>query len=270
MRIVDLGRGVPLVVVPGIQGRWEWQKPGIDALAERCRVVTFSLCDEPTCGGTFDEQTGFECYVEQVREAIDRAGLEKAAICGVSYGGLIAAAFAARHPQRTEALVLVSALPPSWTPDARARFYLRAPWLLAPVFWLRAPFTMYPEIAAAMPRLAERLRVGVTHGWRVLTNPTTPTRMARRVRLIERLTFAGQLKDLRMPTLVVTGDAVLDRVVPVRLTREYQRHFPHARVVTLERSGHIGIVTRPRELAQVIASFLEEHGEAQAGRRRIG
>ena len=43
MNIVDLGSGVPVVMVPGIQGRWEWMKPAVDALAERCRVVTFSL-----------------------------------------------------------------------------------------------------------------------------------------------------------------------------------------------------------------------------------
>ena len=59
MTIVDTGSGPPVVVIPGIQGRWEWMKPGIDALAGRCRTVTFSLCDEPTCGATFDEAAGY-------------------------------------------------------------------------------------------------------------------------------------------------------------------------------------------------------------------
>ena len=35
MNIVDRGSGVPVVVIPGIQGRWEWMKPGVDALARR-------------------------------------------------------------------------------------------------------------------------------------------------------------------------------------------------------------------------------------------
>ena len=100
MKLVDLGTGLPVVVIPGIQGRWEWMKPGIRALATRCRVITFSLADEPTCGGRFDERAGFACYVDQVREAMDQAGVERAAVCGVSYGGLVAAAFAARHPDR--------------------------------------------------------------------------------------------------------------------------------------------------------------------------
>src|SRR5687768_133092 len=50
-------------------------KPGIEALATRCRVITFSLADEPTCRAAFEEATGFDCYVEQVREALNAAGL---------------------------------------------------------------------------------------------------------------------------------------------------------------------------------------------------
>src|SRR5688572_2462433 len=124
MKIVDRGGGTPVVVIPGIQGRWEWMAPAIDALAQRCRVITFSLADEPSCGGRFEARRGFWCYVEQVREALDTAGVKQAAICGVSYGGLIAAAFAERYPDRTSSLVLVSALAPSWKPDARVKFYL--------------------------------------------------------------------------------------------------------------------------------------------------
>src|SRR6476660_7577852 len=136
MRLFDSGSGTPLVVVPGIQGRWEWMRPGIDALAASCRVVTFSLCDEPCSEARFDEPTGFACYVDQIREALDQVKLERAAICGVSYGGLIAAAFAARYPSRVSALVLASALPPSWTPNRRVLAYMRTPRLLAPLFFL--------------------------------------------------------------------------------------------------------------------------------------
>ena len=41
------GRGLPLLVIPGIQGRWEWMRPGIRALATRFRVTTYSLAGEP-------------------------------------------------------------------------------------------------------------------------------------------------------------------------------------------------------------------------------
>ena len=128
MKIVDRGGGTPIVVIPGAQGRWEWMKPAIDALAQRCRVITFSLADEPSAAARFDPQRGFWCYVDQVGATRSmRKGVDRAAICGVSYGGLIAAVFAARYPDRASSLVLVSALPPSWTPDRRVQFFLQAP-----------------------------------------------------------------------------------------------------------------------------------------------
>ena len=80
MKIIDRGGGTPIVVIPGVQGRWEWMKPAIDALSRRCRVITFSLADEPSCGGGFDEARGFDCYVEQVRDALDSAGIAAAAM----------------------------------------------------------------------------------------------------------------------------------------------------------------------------------------------
>jgi pimeloyl-ACP methyl ester carboxylesterase len=267
VKIVDTGTGPPVVVIPGIQGRWEWMKPGIDALATRCRVVTYSLSDEPSCGGRFDETTGFDCYVEQVREAIDQAGIERATICGVSYGGLVACAFAARYPERTRGLVLVSALPPSWTPDARVRFYLHAPRLLMPVFMV-ASLRMYREIASAHPGLWSGVREAARHGWNVLTHMFSPSRMARRVHLLARTDLAGMAPP-SVSALVITGDSTLDRVVPVSATREYLQWLPHARMATVERTGHLGFITRPQIFADLVAPFAADAGETES-RRRIG
>ena len=265
MRLVDVGTGPAVVVIPGVQGRWEWMKPAIDALASACRVVTFSLADEPSCGAAFDERRGFDCYVEQVQAAMDQAGIDRAAICGVSYGGLVAAAFAARRPERTSALVLVSALPPSWVPDRRVRFYLGAPRLLMPLFMV-ASLRMYPEIAAAHDGRLPALRAAARHGWRVLTHMFDPVRMARRVRLLARADLAG-LGGVQAPTLIVTGEGALDRVVPVGATREYLRLLPQARAATVERTGHLGLITRPDAFAAIVAPFVAAGAE---GRRRVG
>jgi pimeloyl-ACP methyl ester carboxylesterase len=242
-------------------------KPGIGALAATCRVITFSLADEPTCRGTFDAATGFDCYVEQVGEALNVAGVERATICGVSYGGLIAAAFAARHPERTNGLVLVSALPPSWSPDARVRFYLRAPRTLMPMFML-ASLRMYREIAAARPGLLPGVREAARHGGNVLRHMFSPGRMARRVHL---LAGAGRLdlSNIGVPTLVLTGDPELDLVVPVRATREYLKLIPHARIERVERTGHLGLITRPDIFSGLVAPFVADADRGEARRRVV-
>ena len=262
MKIVDRGSGTPVVLVPGVQGRWEWMLPTVDALARRCRVVTFSLADEPSCGGRFDEATGFRCYVDQILGALDAVGVRRAAICGVSYGGLIAAAFAASHPDRVSSLILVSALSPSWTPDARVRIFVSAPRLLTPLF-MAASLRTYPEIAAANRGFVRGLGPALGHAWRVLTHMFSPGRMARRVRLFERIELRPELARVGAPALVLTGEGSLDRVVPVAATREYLQMWPHASVATLARTGHLGLVTRPDEFARLVVDFAENETDSE-------
>ena len=262
MNIIDRGTGVPVIVIPGVQGRWEWMKPAIEALGRQGRVITFSLADEPSANARFDEHAGFWNYVEQVREALDESGIERAAICGVSYGGLIAGAFAARYPGRVSALILVSALPPSWRPDARVSFYLRFPWLLTPLFCLGS-VRLYSEIAAANDTWWSGITAACGAGINVLRHMFHPGRMARRVHLLSsELAPSGaegrieaEFARVKVPTLVVTGEDSLERVVPPSVTRQYLTIWPHARVETLARTGHLGLITRPNEFAALVSRF---------------
>jgi len=262
MNIIDRGSGEPIVVIPGIQGRWEWMKPGIDALARRARVVTFSLADEPSSGADFDDSAGFWNYVDQVRKVLEQAGIDKAAICGVSYGGLIAAAFAARFPGRTTSLILVSALPPSWRPDARVLFFLRSPWLLSPLFCLGS-VRLYREIATARDTWWSGVTSSCRTGINVLRHMLHPGRMARRVHLLSSVFGPGridaELAHVKVPTMIVTGEESLERVVSPRITREYLALWPHARAETLPRTGHLGMITRPEEFAALVSGFVSAH-----------
>ncbi len=162
------------MLIPGLQGRWEWMRPTVDALAKHHRVITFSLCDERTSPFPCDPAKAFDNYIEQVELALDRAGVEQAIIAGVSYGGLIAGEFAARRPQRVSGLVLASALHKTWRPDRRQQRFLRSPRLMSPLFVVTAPGRMNPEVAAAIPRMGDRWRFKASQGARVALAPASP------------------------------------------------------------------------------------------------
>jgi len=261
--VIDVGRGEPVILIPGLQGRWEWMRPTVERLAERYRVLAYSLCDERTSDFPWDETLGFGNYVRQVGEVLDRAGLQQATLIGVSYGGLIATEFAARHCDRVSRLVLASSLPTDWTPDRRARFYMRAPRLLSPVFVMSSPLRLQPEVRAAFPGLTRRLRFLVEHGIRVTLAPLSPPRMARRIRWVESYAFADP-SEVRVPVLVVTGEPGLDRVVPVEVSRRHLARLRTAHHVILPRTGHLGIVTRPEQFRDVVDRFMTSNQEAHA------
>jgi 3-oxoadipate enol-lactonase len=257
--MVDLGKGTPVVLIPGLQGRWEWMRPTVDALARHHRVITFSLCDEPTSGFPCDPAKGFSNFIEQADQALERSGLTRAVIIGVSYGGLIASEFAARRPQRVSRLVLASALHRTWQPDRLQQRCLNAPRLMSPVFVATSPSRLRPEISAALAGVKARLRFSVQQAVRAVLSPTTPTRMARRIAWARSHQFANP-HSVKAPTLVVTGEPGLDRVMPVDVTRRYLEDIDSARHVVLEHTGHLGSMTRPEAFAGVVRSFMESDG----------
>ena len=87
--------------------------------------------------------------------------------------------------------------------------------------------------------------------------------------MLEGLDLEREAIPLRLPTLVITGEPGLDRVVPVQLTRDYLRIWPHARAATIARTGHLGVITRPGEFADLVAGCAEPAASRDTQRRRI-
>ena len=231
-------------------------RPTVEALAKHHRVITFSLCDERTSPFPCEPAKAFDNYIEQVELALDRAGVEQAIIAGVSYGGLIAGEFAARRPRRVSGLVLASALHKTWRPDRRQQRFLRSPRLMSPLFVVTAPGRMNPEVAAAIPRMGDRWRFKASQGARVAFAPASPWKMARRVAWATEHQYADP-HSVKPPTLVVTGEPALDRIVPVDVTRRYLDDFDSAQHVVLKHTGHLGLVTRPDEFAGMLGRFVD-------------
>jgi pimeloyl-ACP methyl ester carboxylesterase len=258
-----LGSGPPLVLIPGIQGRWQWMRPAVRALAERFRVITFSLAPLPRD----DRVTGarlFDLQVDQVASALGAAGADRAVVCGVSYGGLIAVRFAATRSSRVAALVLASTPPASWRPDERVKRYAGAPWLSAPAFFLGAKERLTSEIAAARPDVGDRYRTMAGYLREIALHPPSPVAMSRRVRALAGCDLVSDARSIVAPTLVMTGEEELDRVVPVASTRQYLALIPGSTGFTLAGTGHIGLVTKPAAFARAIADFVGSLGSVDS------
>jgi 3-oxoadipate enol-lactonase len=240
-------------LIPGLQGRWEYMRPAVDALSASFRVITFSLAD-----GNLDD------YARQVVNVLSERGIERAAICGVSFGGLIALRFAARYPSSCDALVLASTPKPALRLRRRHQLYLRAPWIFGLLFLAETPWRLRREVRVAIPDVRARRRFAMQALRTLLSAPISLSRMAARARLIASTELAADCARITAPTLIVTGEAHLDHVVPVEASSEYQRLIPGARTAILPETGHLGSVTRPSEFAALVRAFVEGHRHAAA------
>ena len=257
MQIIDRGNGVPLVLIPGIQGRWEYMRPAVEALSRWFRVITCSLCGERGSDCEFVPDRGAENFVDQIDRVLRDRQVDRAVIAGVSFGGSIALHYAARRPNRTAALVLVSTPGPRFKPTKRHELFMRAPYLLGPILLAEIPIRVAQEIRHTY---SDR-RAGLQFAWEqvkaIVEAPLSLKRMAARARLIAE----GTARDAGLvsaPTLLVTGERGLDYVVPVEGALEYAELIRDVRWVTIERGGHLAYITRPDTFAAIVKDFVDQ------------
>jgi pimeloyl-ACP methyl ester carboxylesterase len=221
----------------------------VDALSAVFRVLTFSLDGVPA-------ETNLDGYADAAAGVMTAAKVERATICGISFGGLIAVRFAARYPAQCHALVLASTPRPRLRLRPRHEIYLRAPWIFGPIFLAETPFRLNPEIRAAIPDARARRRFSMRSLRTAIGAPISLSRMAARARMIASEDVTADCAHITAPTLIVTGERHLDHVVPVEGSSEYLRLIAGARAVVLERTGHLGSITRPDAFAALVREFV--------------
>jgi len=254
--LFDKGHGPTVVVVQPLQGRWQWMRRFLDALSWQCRVITYTLRGDFGSQGRPDPSQDFDQYVRQLEGVIDGAGIERTALCGISFGGTVAVRYAALHPDRVTHLVIASAPGPGWRANPEQATYISRPLLTLPVFVWNALRRLNLELSAAYPRPGARLAFVARAAATAVRYPALPPLMASRVRLMQTVDLAADASRIAAPTLVVTGHPTLDRVVPVESTRQYLAHIRGSRYEMMENAGHSGALTQPERLARIVGTFV--------------
>lgn len=224
----------------------------IAQLATRYRMVTYDkrghgLSDAPPGDYSLDD------HVADLAGLLDHLGIERAALCGVSIGGLIAQGFALRHPERSDRLVLC---------DTASKFGDATLWNG------RIAAIGTGGMAAIADAVMERWfspgffarKPDVLAGWRNLFLRSDAAGYMSTCATLRDADLSDQARDIACPVLVIAGSA--DKSTPVDLVRGLAEAIPGARFEVIDGAGHIPSIEQPEALAGLIANFLEEarHG----------
>jgi pimeloyl-ACP methyl ester carboxylesterase len=260
---------LPIVIVPGIQGHWEWMRPALSALRAELgdsgptgdrHVLTFSLNEED---GARDP---FEQWLAAITRLIAASGSDRVVLIGVSFGGLVAARYAACHPERVAALLLVSTPSPRMRLGRRERLLVRWPRATLPLFAVRGFFRLLPEVIAARPTWRSRLGFAASYARQIMAKPVAPRRMARWAATWQTTDLVSDCTKITAPTHVITGDPHLDRVVPVTSSLDFVSLIPGTTAARLRHTGHVGLVSRPRDFARLVGAFLHAVDDSRSRR----
>jgi len=240
------GDGEPLVLLHPVGldlTCWEAQMP---VVAPRFRVVRLDLRGHGrsavppppyTLGG----------LAADVHGLLHQLGLFPANVIGLSVGGMVAQLLALEYPQDVSALVLAdtnSTLPQEARPAMVERGETARREGMASIVdeTLRRWFTEGFLQSAVVARCRERLLADDVTGW------------AATWRAIAELNTEPRLKEIRAPTLVITGE--LDVSAPISRARAIAERIPGAILFVVPGAPHMSPLEQPHLFNASVMEFL--------------
>jgi 3-oxoadipate enol-lactonase len=242
------GNGPPVLLVHGVGGRGAAWAGLVAHLKAEFTCVSYDLRGHgksPRSAGTF----GLDDLVADLEALRKRIGCDKAHVIGHSLGGMVAPAYARRHPDRALSVGLLSTVAGRTEEErtkARAVMVAMEREGVASALALLVPRWFTGEFIRDHPDIVETRMRQVAE--------TDPTVYLNAFNLYVETEMADWLHEVTAPALVLTGE--LDPSCSPRLNRIIAEKLPNSRLVVLDRLRHGILLEAPDRVAQPVASFL--------------
>jgi proline iminopeptidase len=258
------GAEIPIIAVnggPGLSHAYMMQNDLWQRVAAHRWVILYdqrgtgrSKAMQPNAPQSMEAQVA---DLDAVRQAL---GLDHVAILGDSYGGMIAMAYAAAHPEHVARLILSDSAAPSWKemihllpqvfPDREEQGKQEAQKLAAnPTAAARAGLVNHMR---QMFYSAELRDAYLAHMGNLGFEPEVGGAVQQAT---QNLDLTAKLPGFRFPTLVITGRYDMN-VAPLTAWR-MAHAIPGAQLVFFEKSGHLPAYEEPDKYLEVLETFLK-------------
>jgi pimeloyl-ACP methyl ester carboxylesterase len=248
----DVGRGEPALVLlhafPLHSGMWA---PQLEHLSARQRVVApdflgFGGSDAP------DSMSRYTMlgYADLLAGLLDRLGLDRVALGGLSMGGYVAFAFLRQYADRVSALVLADTRAGADTTE----IYERRTDQQDQVARIGTTALIEVLLAGLLSdhTRAERLEL-VEQVRRLMANPAAGYIGALEA-MKHRPDATDELARIAVPTLVLVGED--DALSPPDVAREMHERIPTSELAVLPRAGHLSNMEAAKEFNAAVDDFL--------------
>ena len=256
-----VGNGPPLVKAANWLNHleYEWDSPvwkhWIEEIARRHVFVRY---DERGCGLS-DWQVqdlSFEAWVRDLETVVDALGVDRFELLGISQGGAVAAAYAARHPERVNHLILYGAYARGWLSRGNAQEIEARTALikLVQLGWGRNnPAFRQLYTSRFIPDAGPEQMEWFNDLQQVSASPANASRLMEE---FARVDVRPLLADIRAPTIVVHSQD--DGVVPFDEGKLLAAEIRGARFVPLPSRNHLVVEHEPawQILLRELGEFL--------------
>jgi len=251
------GSGEPLLLVHGFTGSClSWGEDLISGLAQAHQVVAVDLVGHGQSDMSPDlERYRMEEMLQDLGQVLDALSIEKARWLGYSMGGRIALAGAVRNPSRISSLILESASP-GLAGESERKARRRADEALAEGI-LRGGMEAFVDHWMGLPLFATQGKLppkvrSLTRERKLKNRPEAMAACLRGVGTGAQPSFWDSLQDIKMPTLLLTGEE--DRKF-IQVAESMAEGIPGATLRMIPRSGHAIHLENPFAWLAAVRTF---------------
>jgi pimeloyl-ACP methyl ester carboxylesterase len=239
-------------------------KPAFSVLSDIAQIIYLDHRGNGRSTGADPETWNLAQWGDDVKDFCDALGIERPIVYGASFGGMVALAYATRHPEHYAKLILVSTEAAGYShldrrialferlggPEmgalARRRFLERQSDTATLEAWIRIAVPLYTR----SPRNPAEIQ-------RVKRNPDVLEWFTRPGGELRTFNFFSTLSSVQCPTLVLGGED--DPMIPIECQEDLVAALPAhlVRFVRFPACGHGVIPDAPERAFSVIREFIE-------------
>ena len=205
--------------------------------------------------GTSDknaEWRNFDTHAKDVVSVLDHLKIDKAVICGLSYGSLVAQHMAVNFPNRISKLILLSTFAHK-TPYYDA---IELSWWRALEFggYSLMLDIMLPSVLSEAYFKNPLIPIDLMKQARQEANEDKQALFKLMKATKERPDYRPELQKITTPTLVVQGEK--DLLLPVHMASEVAKAIPNAKLEVIPMVGHTLNLEAVPQMSQLIRNFI--------------
>lgn len=251
---VDIGQGVPIILIHGLFLDHTAFESQIDAFADRYRIIAIDIHGH---GGSseLDRSMSLDEMAADYFDLVQQLGIHQAIWVGVSLGGMTSLRIAIEHPEAVLGLLLLNT-------NAGKGVGKKVP----SVDGLNAPLTMRllwgtkflkTKVleAGLFGRTTLTTKPDLLRIWVEKMQPISSKSMKNAIEaVLSARSILEQLSSIEVPIIIAGGDE--DTALPMSASQEIQHRISNSTLVEIEQCGHSSSIEQPDRVSQLLEQLL--------------
>ena len=231
---------------------WDLQ---VEAVKENYRVIAYDIRGHGNSDPGMDEFF-IELFVNDLLRLMEKLGIEKSILCGLSLGGYIALNAVLKYPDRFDGLILNDTQCIADTPEIKENRCIAIirikekgvqQYADESIKKLFSPgsFTKKKNVIAAVKEM-------------IISTPKQSLSNTLHA-LAERKETCTQLQEINIPVLIMVGTE--DKITPIAAAQQMHEKIANSKLEIIQEAGHLSNLENPTAFNTHLVKFLELAGK---------